>query len=160
MDPFEEVEVRAAVAELGVRRLQAAYGDAVTRQAWDEVVGLFVPDCPIHLDLRDGTERTVVGGAGLVELVAGAVARFEFFEFTILNAVVEVVSSSEATGRMYLCELRQDAPRGRWTTAYGRYRDRYVRTPEGWRFAERRYASLARSAPDGDGMEVFPVPRD
>ena len=37
------------------------------------------------------------------------------------------------------------------------YQDRYRRTPEGWRFADRRYHSLARLGEDGTS-EVFPFP--
>ena len=154
-------ELRAALDELGVRRLQAAYGDAVTRRAWDEVAALFVPGCPVELDLRDGTTRRFEGGEALAGFVAGAVERFAFFEFALLNAVVDVApSGGEATGRLYMWELRQDVGGGTWSDAFGLYRDRYVRTPDGWRFAERRYASLARTAPDGVGRVVFDVPAD
>lgn len=159
--PEEETDVRAlrtALDELAIRRLQAAYGDAVTRRAWGELVPMFLPDCAIHLDLRDGTERTFAGGAAIGEFIAGSIERFEFFEFALLNAVVDVADGSSATGRLYMWELRQDAAAHRWSNAYGLYRDRYARHEGRWVFAERRYSSLARSAPEGDGMLVFPVP--
>jgi hypothetical protein len=54
-------------------------------------------------------------------------------------------------------ELRQDT-RQRWSNAYGLYRDEYALADGRWQFAARRYSSLARSASDGDGMEVFTVP--
>jgi hypothetical protein len=37
------------------------------------------------------------------------------------------------------------------------YHDRYRRTADGWRFADRRYHSLARLGEDGTS-EVFPFP--
>ena len=120
---------------------------------------MFVRDCPIHLDLRDGTTRELTGGEGIAEFIAGAVERFEFFEFALLNSVVEVDPGADsATGRLYMWELRQDAATHRWSNAYGLYRDRDQRHDGRWRFAERRYSSLARSAPHGDGMLVFPLP--
>lgn len=151
-------ELRAALDELAIRRLQSTYGDAVTRQAWDELDPLFVPGAPVELDLRDGTARRFEGGAAIAEFIADSIRRFEFFEFAILNAVVDVVTGDEATGRLYLCELRQEAGSHRWTNAYGLYRDRYTRVDGRWLFAERRYASLARTSPDGEGMVVFDVP--
>jgi hypothetical protein len=65
--------------------------------------------------------------------------------------------SQEACGRLYIRELRVDVE-GRESTAFGLYRDRYRRTPEGWRFAHRDYTTLARTRPAGDGLEVFDVP--
>lgn len=48
-----------------------------------------------------------------------------------------------------MCELRQEAASGRWTTAYGLYRDVYRRCDDGgWRIESRRYSSLARTADD------------
>ena len=85
--------------------------------------------------------------------------RFEFFEFALLNAVVDVIGPDDATGRLYMWELRQDRESGRWTNAFGLYRDRYERLDGRWVFAARDYASLARSSASGDGMDVFAIPR-
>ena len=156
MRPTDD-ELRAALDELAIRRLQAAYGDAVTRRAWDELPAMFRPGCPVQLDLRDGQVMEHEGADEFVQFVARSVERFEFFEFVVLNAVVEMAGDA-ATGRLYMCEVRQDAETARWSTAYGLYRDRYERLDGRWLFAERRYASLARTAPDGQGMRVFPVP--
>ena len=101
--------------------------------------------------------REVTGGEAIGELIASSIERFEFFEFALLNAVVDV-DGDTAAGRLYMWELRQDAATHRWSNAYGLYQDRYARVDGRWVFAERRYASLARSAPDGEGMVVFPVP--
>ena len=151
-------ELRLALDEVAIRRLQAAYGDAVSRQAWAELGPMFAAGAPIELDLHDGTTRRFEGGEAIAGFIAGSIERFEFFEFALLNAVVDVVGSAEATGRLYMWELRQEAGSHRWTNAYGLYRDRYARVGGRWVFAERRYSSLARSAPDGDGMVVFDIP--
>jgi hypothetical protein len=146
-------------ARIEIANLQARYGDAVTRRAWDELPALFRPDCPIRLDLRTGVPIEHVGGAAIGAFIAGSIERFEFFEFALLNAVVDLgPGPDEATGRLYMWELRQDAAAHRWSNAYGLYRDRYERVDGRWVFASRDYSSLARSAPDGDGMVVFPVP--
>ena len=147
-----------ALDYLAITRLQANYGDAVTRQAWDELVPMFLPDCPIRLDLRGGTTVEKIGPEAISSMIASAIERFEFFAFTIQNAVVDVATNGvDATGRLYICELRQERDGHRWTTAYGLYRDTYRKVDGSWRFAARDYSSLARTAAHG-GMEVFPIP--
>lgn len=143
---------------MAITRLQAAYGDAVTRRAWDELDALFAPGCPVTLDLRTGEPIALAGAAAVAEFVGASIERFEFFEFALLNAVVDLVDDRTATGRMYMWELRQDATTHEWSNAYGLYRDRYELEGGRWRFAERRYSSLARTATGGEGMSVFEVP--
>jgi hypothetical protein len=136
-----------------VRRLQAAYGDAVTRRAWPEVRALFTPDAVVHIDTRTRDPFDVEGPAALVEFIERALEPFVFFEFAILNAVAEV-DGDTAMGRIYICELRHDR-QGDWSEAYGLYRDRYQRRGSAWRIAERWYSSLARR---GATTDSFPLP--
>ncbi|MEY2458923.1 MAG: hypothetical protein QOG30_753 [Acidimicrobiaceae bacterium] len=150
-------DLRSALDKLAIRELQAAYGDAVTRRAWHEFGPMFLPDCPIHLDLRNGREIEHVGPDDLAQFIASSLEQFEYFEFALLNAVVLLQGEAAATGRVYMWELRQDT-RHKWSNAYGLYRDEYALADGRWQFAARRYSSLARSAADGDGMEVFTVP--
>jgi SnoaL-like domain len=150
MRELDDAGTRALVA---VQRLQATYGDAVTRRAWDEVRALFEPHAVVHIDTRTRRPFTLEGPNALVEFIEGALEPFVFFEFAILNAVAEV-DGDQASGRVYICELRHDRA-GQWTQAYGLYRDRYTRRDGAWRFAERSYASLARKGPT---IESFPLP--
>src|SRR5690554_370437 len=115
-DPIDWVEIR---------HLQAAYGDAVTRQAWHELHTMFLPDCPIRVDARSGQVIEKVGPQALGAFIAASIERFEFFLFTIQNAVVDVEHVDRASGRVYIRELRQERDGHRWTTAYGLYRDTY-----------------------------------
>ena len=124
-----------------------------TDRAWPELENLFEAQAPIHVDTVNAAVIEIIGqGSG--EFVGGSIERFEFFEFVILTAVVEVDSATEAHGRMYMQELRQDRSNGGWTDAYGVYHDRYRHDGSRWRFAERHYQSLARTG----RMEVFPFP--
>ena len=66
------------------------------------------------------------------------------------------LSPDTATGRVFMCELRQERESGRFTRAFGVYRDDYARVDGKWWFARRRYQSLARS---GRG-EVFAFPEE
>ena len=153
MRELDDVGTRAVVA---ISRLQAAYGDAVTQRDWVAVRVLFEPDAVIELDLRKGEVTRLDGPDALVDFVDGALARFAFFQLTIVNATVDVEpGQEEATGRLYICEKRLDAS-GAWSEAYGLYRDTYRRRSGSWRIAARRYSSLARVGPEG--VEAFPLP--
>ena len=78
-----------------------------------------------------------------------------------LNAVVELAADGDpdtATARVWMCELRTDAATGEWNNAFGVYHDRYRRTDDTWRFAHRRYHSLARTADGPHRAEAFAFP--
>jgi hypothetical protein len=143
-----------ALAYIAISRLQNAYADVVTRRAWPELENLFEAEAPIHVDTVNASVIEIVGPTQLGEFVGTSIERFEFFEFVILSSVIEVDSPSEARGRMYMQELRQDLSNGGWTVAYGVYHDRYRHDGARWRFAERNYQSLARTG----RMDVFPFP--
>ena len=145
---------------LAISRLQAAYADTVTRRAWGELAELFRPDCGIALDLRDGTTHDFTGGAEIGAFIAAAIGSFDFFEFAILNSVVDTSRSWEgfATGRLYVTEIRRDATTGSFSQTFGLYRDEYVSDDGRWRFGARRYASLARHTADGGTTVAFEFP--
>ena len=150
---------RESLDALAIMRLQGRYGDTVTRQAWDELVPLFLPDCPLRVDRGDGRTAELIGPEAIGRFIADAIAHFEFFAFTIVNTVVDVGADGvTASGRLYIHELRQERDTHRWTDAYGLYRDTYTNDDGCWRFATRDYSSMARTTSTGDGMDVFPIP--
>jgi len=59
------------------------------------------------------------------------------------NLLVDVIDEDNATGTVYLTLYRHDGEEGRGFSPIegpalvGEYRDRFVRTADGWRFAER-----------------------
>ena len=118
--------------------LQRRYGDVVSRRAWDELGELLSPDCELHLALRDG-DRSLHGADEVITFVSSAVAAFDVFLFSVLNAVV----GPGPRGRMWIHELRWSAD-GERTDAFGLYEDEFVRGPDGrWCFARRRYTSIS-----------------
>jgi hypothetical protein len=143
---------------VGILRLHAAYADAVSRRAWADLEPLFLPDTPIRVDTVTGDPIEAVGAAGIGGFIAGAVERFEFFELVVLN--VHVLpgdpGSDRRHSRAFTCELRQEGATGHWTNAFGVYHDDVHRVDGRWRYARRRYQSLART---GRG-EVFPFPSE
>lgn len=157
---IREHDADGTASLVAIGRLQAAYGDAVTRRAWREVVSLFEPDATVHIDTRTREAFALEGAVALAGFVERSLEQFAFFEFTILNSVADLVGDAEATGRVHLCEVRRHHD-GTWTQAYGLYQDRYRRHDGAWRFAGRRYSSLARFTLAGiDQVESFPLPVD
>jgi len=144
---------------VALTRLQASYADVVTRRAWEELDPLFVPDVPIRIDTVTRPVVSLVGAAALGEFVSGALERFEFFEFVILNTVIDVRDDGTASGRLWMVEVRQERDSGEWSNAFGLYQDNYALYDGRWRFAERHYQSLARRTGTGRA-EVFPLSAD
>lgn len=138
-------------------RLQSSYADAVNRRAWPELRTLFRPDATIAVDTVTMPVRTFVGSDALGEFIGTAIERFDHFSFVILNAVVDVASSDEARGRIFMCEIRHDTAGDEWSVAHGLYQDTYAKVGDRWWFAARSYRSLARTGPQAG---VFGVPDD
>lgn len=142
---------------LAICRLQAAYSDAVTRRAWSDLGPLFLPDATIRVDTVTGDPLEFVGAEGIGGFISGAIERFEFFELVILNVHVLAkadLGADELRSRTFTCELRQESASGHWTNAFGVYHDELRRVDDQWRYARRRYQSLARTG----RSEVFPFP--
>lgn len=140
-------------AYIAITRLQAAYADVVTRRAWPELVRLFLPDAAVSVDT---ISRPVIQLTGPVELgtfISGALERFDFFEFVILNSVIEMKQDGTAGGRVYIVEIRHEHATDAWSNAFGLYEDTYSEYEGCWRFAGRRYRSLARRS--GSGTEIL-----
>ena len=147
--------LQEAIDYVAITRLQCAYADVVNRRTWAEFAELFLPDAPVQIDTVTNPVVNLNGPVALGEFIGGAVARFEFFEFVMLNARIDI-GADTAHGRVFMCELRQEAESGRFTRAFGVYHDDYRRVDGRWWFAARRYQSLARS---GRG-EVFQFPEE
>ena len=151
--------VAATIDHAAIARLLAAYADAITRHDWPALADQFLPDAVVSVDLVTRPAIEVVGPQAFGEFVDQAIARFDFFEFVVLNAHVDLWPGGDrdaATARVFMCELRRLRGEVDRSDIYGLYRDDYARTPAGWRFARRRYQSLGR----WPGGEVFPLPAD
>jgi hypothetical protein len=145
MRTFDQNEMADFIA---IQRLQASYADMVTRRQWSELEQVFLPDATVSIDMVQGTPFVLRTPSGIGEFIGTSIERFEFFEFVILNSVIEFgpAGSGEATARMYMAELRQSREGGRRSTAFGLYRDKYVKRGDDWLIGERNYRSAARTS--------------
>ena len=161
-DPrLAEARLAQTVDYVALRRLQNRYADIVTRRAWPELHEIMHPDCVVTVDLRD---RAIdLDGPGPIgDFIGTQLEQFSFFEFVILNTVIDIDSESgTAAARMYMQEARQNVSDGRRSDIYGVYHDRFERDDDQrWWFARRLYRSYVRSNPAGSDTDltVFDLP--
>jgi hypothetical protein len=143
---------------VAIRRLQDAYADITTRRAWGELAEIFLPDVRLTLDRRTLEPLVLDGPTAIGEFIGTAIAGLDFFEFVVLNSVVQLRHRGDddrAVARLYMNELRHDGASGQWTTVYGVYHDVHRRVDGRWWFAERRYHTLART---GRAVDTFGFP--
>ncbi len=135
------------IAYVALRRLQDRYADIVTRRAWTELAEIMRPDCVITVNLLD---RAIDfnGPQAIGDFIGEQLQQFDFFEFVILNTVMEIDAEAGTAGaRMYIQEARSQRGGNRSDT-FGVYLDRFDRDPDGrWWFARRLYQSYARTNP-------------
>jgi hypothetical protein len=141
---------------LELQRLQSAYADVVSRRAWPELERLFLPEITVEVDTVNAPAKTFTGPAEFIAFVGAACERFDHFQFVILNAVIDIAGEN-ASGRIFMCEIRHHTSENEWSTAYGLYSDRYRKVDGTWWFTERHYRSLARTGPQAG---IFGLPPD
>ncbi|MGW3039833.1 nuclear transport factor 2 family protein [Kitasatospora sp. NPDC001159] len=129
MNDFQAIADRAEI-----QALQADFTDAVMMRDRARLSQLFTPDGVLRMpDVPvefTGIEQIRVGGEKLQE-------QWDFFVQTTHPGAIEI-DGDTATGRAYMHEivrLKNDFQ----GFNYAIYHDRYRRTAEGWRFAERVY---------------------
>ncbi|MCB9378105.1 MAG: nuclear transport factor 2 family protein [Holophagales bacterium] len=132
-----------------LQRLLAAYADCVNRHAWSELPALFLTDARIELVPLKRPPIELTGPEALGRFIAGAIERFDFFEFVVLNARFSLrLDQDSARGRLFMCEYRRERATTNWTQVFGIYHDRYRRIDGRWVFEHRRFDPLASQGSD------------
>jgi len=124
--------------ELAIRRLTAAFSDAVSRRDRAAFEALWAPD---GRWLVPGLEETV-GPAAAAEQLLRLVEPFEFL-LQLLHEGQVWVDETGGRARWYIVEHGR-TKEGQGVHYVGVYQDRHVRTDGGWRFARRHFELLYR----------------
>jgi ketosteroid isomerase-like protein len=117
-----------------IEALRGEFTDAATMRDFDRFAALFTVDGVWQIP--DGNIK-LVGQAEIrpgVERMQGA---WEFFVQNVHPGTIQL-DGDTATGRSYVAELGRFRE-GSSHVNYSIYHDRYQRTPDGWKFAERTY---------------------
>jgi ketosteroid isomerase-like protein len=143
-------DCQAVADRVEIEALRGEFTDAAMMRDRGRLASLFTPDGALRMpDIPAemvGREEIRVGGERLQ-------SRWDFFVQTTHAGTIQLAGDT-ATGRAYIHELARtrDGVEG---LNYAIYHDRYQRTPDGWKFAERVYeiryldtTPLAGSAPE------------
>jgi hypothetical protein len=124
--------------QLAIERLVASYCDGVIRRDTDTWAATWA----VEGASWDLPGRSMEGKDAIVAFWVEAMKRFDFVMQTAPVTLVEMVDDDHAAGRSYVQEhFRVNGEVGK---LYACYHDRYVRTPDGWRFQERRLEIIDR----------------
>jgi hypothetical protein len=118
--------------EAAIIRLTHDYCWALDTHQWDDLRKVFTADC-----------RTLLGGEqhGVDQTIArisAALGQLDDSQHMVSTHQIHI-DGDRATGRCYLHaqHLKHNTPGGDQYIVAGRYEDRYVRSADGWRIAER-----------------------
>ncbi|HEV7759986.1 MAG TPA: nuclear transport factor 2 family protein [Acidimicrobiales bacterium] len=143
-------DLQAIADRVEIEALRGEFSDASMQRDWDRFASLFAPDgvwrMP-HIDVE------LVGRETIRAEVEGLRNTWAFFVQNTHPGMIRLEGDT-AVGRAYIAELGRFRD-GSSHLNYALYHDRYRRTPEGWRFAERLYeVRYVDSAPlAGSGNE-------
>jgi hypothetical protein len=137
--------------ELDIRDLVASFAEIVNTMRPADMRAVFVPNAQFVIK----GWATMTGQDEIVGFLTGVIGHWDMI-FQAVNSGRIALSGDDAEGTWYVTEYGRYRD-GMETFLGGRYRDRYVRTPDGWRFASREFRSMwRRAAPAGDHMQVWP----
>ncbi len=134
-----EAALATLLAENAIRRLIAAYCDAVGRRDADAAGALFTPDCAIRI--ADGPER--IGRDVQIEGMRKSFASYSFIHQHCDHGLIDV-AGDRAKGRLSVFEVCRKPDAGEVSLVLGTYEDDYVLTDAGWRFQRRCYTLQMR----------------
>jgi uncharacterized protein (TIGR02246 family) len=132
-----------------IRDLARRYAHRVWRKDAAGCAALFIEDCEMDAGMGG---RVIKGREAMVKAYTPAFERSDLQPF-VHNHVIQL-GGDEATGTVYL-DLRATMD-GKAMIGSGHYDDRYVRTPEGWRFASRKL-TLRHLVPLSEGWAKPPT---
>jgi 3-phenylpropionate/cinnamic acid dioxygenase small subunit len=114
--------------------LLARYSTALDSRDWELLAEVFLPDAACDY----GTLGNPRGLAAITDLIRGTIGDLDATQHLVGN-VVAAVHGDEGTADCYLISqhIRRGTPGGDHYFLGGRYSDRVVRTPAGWRIAHR-----------------------
>lgn len=130
MSTYDPGTDRQAIIDLTIN-----YCWTIDSKDFENLRTIFLPEATALLgDERDGIES-------IIERIRGALGPLDASQHIISNHQINV-TGDEATGRCYLHaqHVRRGAEGGPNYIVAGRYLDRYVRTPDGWRIIRREIA--------------------
>ena len=126
-------DLDAIADRVQIEALRGDFTDAVMMRDYDRLASLFTEDGTVrmpHIGAEASSREQIRAG---IERMQSA---WDFFVQNAHPGTIELHGDT-ARGRTYIAELMHGRPGSHLN--YAVYHDRYERTAEGWRFAERVY---------------------
>lgn len=114
------------------------YGDAIGRRDFAALADLFVADASWKVGPPFDLHFT---GAAIVPTIAAILETYSFFLQMTQGRVISL-AGDKAQARTIIREIGQSADGASGLDNLGRYHDEMIRTPQGWKFASRRFEPL------------------
>lgn len=129
-----DTQLQSLLDERDIVRVALRYCRALDTKDWDALDDVFVPDATGVL----GLPHLIEGRDAIKQRVSGALGLLDDSQHLVGNHEVDV-DGDTATHRCYLHaqHVRHVAVGGPNYIVAGRYEDRFVRTPQGWRITHR-----------------------
>jgi ketosteroid isomerase-like protein len=118
-----------------IEALRSEFTDAVMMHDYDRLASLFTEDGAVRIP--DANAETA-GRDGIRVGVERLQGLWEYFVQTTHPGMIQLDGGDIASGRAYMSEFGRLRD-GSSHLNYAIYHDRYQRTPDGWKFAERVY---------------------
>jgi ketosteroid isomerase-like protein len=145
MSNFQDIADRVEI-----EALRGEFTDAVMMRDYDRLASLFTPDGVVRIP---GINAETVSREGIRAGVERLQGLWQYFVQNTHPGATKLEGDT-AVGRAYMSEFGR-LRNGSSHLNYAIYHDRYQRTPDGWKFAERVYevryldtTPLAGSAPE------------
>jgi ketosteroid isomerase-like protein len=127
-------ELRDIADRFEIEALRGEFTDAVMMRDYDRLASLFTDDGAVrmpHIDAEATSRDEIRAGIERLQSI------WEYFVQTTHPGTIRI-DGDTASGRAYVSELGRMRDVGSHLN-HALYHDRYRRTPDGWKFAERVY---------------------
>jgi uncharacterized protein (TIGR02246 family) len=127
-------DIQAVVDRVEIEALRGEFTDAGTVRDYDRFASLFTPDGAWEIP---GAGVRFTGRAEIRAGIERLQGLWDYFVQTVHPGTI-TLDGDTAAGRAYVAEFGRMRD-GSSHRNHSLYHDRYRRTPDGWRFAERLY---------------------
>lgn len=131
---------REAADHAEIARVLQLYFRAMDEKDYGLLERVFTRDAALHYDMQGGSRTTLAGMLPLFEDFNRAFAVMQHLSGLPFIEVDGDEGRSVLSLRALHVQRTREGKSHPWTV-YGFYRDRLVRTPEGWRIADRHFAA-------------------
>lgn len=135
-----------------ITSVMAAYARYADMNQPEQQAAVFTEDCRV----RYHAAEWIVGRADLAEKLRTALARYTKTSHHVSNIEIDFEGPDSATAQSAVIAWHRRHDGSEWTL-YGRYVDRWTRTEQGWRMAERELRSAG--AVGRDDSQLPPLGR-